>query len=253
MDVSIIIVNFNTKDLIRSCLSSVYEHTHGIDFEVIISDNGSTDGSLEMIKEEYPQVCLLENKKNLGFGTANNRASKNAKGKYIFFLNSDTVLLNNAVKIFFDYWENTNNKSIGALGAWLLNQENNIIHSYGEYKTYSTVIKHFFRCFISSYFRTLFKRITKKQKKTTIQSCNELVINGYITGADLFIKNNDSKYFDERYFMYSEEEDLQLNNYFKNELDCILLNTPKIIHLEGGSDYCKKTTNYDFRHSSYNL
>lgn len=84
MDVSIIIVNYNTKDLTCNCLKSVFEQTEDIDFEVIVSDNGSTDGSVEMIKTEFPQVVLIENRVNLGFGAANNRGLKLAKGKYIF-------------------------------------------------------------------------------------------------------------------------------------------------------------------------
>ena len=73
MDVSVIIVNFNTKELTGNCLRSVFEQTKDIDFEVIVSDNGSTDGSVEMIKTEFPQVVLIENNANLGFGAANNR------------------------------------------------------------------------------------------------------------------------------------------------------------------------------------
>ena len=116
-DVSIIIVNYNTMDLTRNCLKSVFEQTKDISFEVIVSDNGSNDGSIEMIKSEFPQVVLIENNANLGFGAANNRGLKMTKGKYIFYLNSDTVLLNNAVKNFFDYWENSPEKEkIGAFG-----------------------------------------------------------------------------------------------------------------------------------------
>ena len=97
MDVSIIIVNYNTCELTRNCLKSVFEQTKNIDFEVIVSDNGSKDGSVEMIKKEFPYVILIENNANLGFGAANNRGLKIAKGKYIFYLNCDTILLNNAV------------------------------------------------------------------------------------------------------------------------------------------------------------
>ena len=107
MDVSVIIVNYNTKELTRNCLKSVFEKTKGVNFEVIVSDNGSTDGSIEMIKSEFPEVILIENNANLGFGAANNRALKIARGKYVFYLNSDTLLLNNAVKIFFDYSSTT--------------------------------------------------------------------------------------------------------------------------------------------------
>ena len=85
LDVSIIIVNYNTKELTRNCLKSVFEQTKNISFEVIVSDNGSNDGSIEMIKSDFPQVVFIENNANLGFGVANNRGLKNCKGK-IYFL-----------------------------------------------------------------------------------------------------------------------------------------------------------------------
>ena len=97
IDVSVIIVNYNTKLLLQNCLDSVYSQTGDIFFEVIVSDNGSTDGSIEMVKVNFPNVILIENNTNLGFGTANNRGLKIAQGKYILYLNSDTVLKNNAV------------------------------------------------------------------------------------------------------------------------------------------------------------
>ena len=100
LDVSVRIVNYNTKDVIHNCLKSIYEHTKEITFEVIVSDNGSNDGSIEMIKLYFPQVVLIENNSNLGFGAANNRGFSLAKGKYIFYLNSDTMLNNNTVKFF---------------------------------------------------------------------------------------------------------------------------------------------------------
>ena len=127
MDVSIIIVNYNTKQLLKDCLNSIYEHTENISFEVIVSDNGSKDGSIEMLKAEFPQVILIENNANLGFGKANNKGLAIAKGKYIFYLNSDTILLNNAVKLFFDYFEENGKKeNIGALGCNLLDKQGNI-------------------------------------------------------------------------------------------------------------------------------
>ena len=83
-DVSIIIVNYNTKDLLFNCLDSLYKNTSGIEFEVLVSDNGSDDGSIEMLETDFPNIILINNKENLGFGAANNRALDIAKGKYIF-------------------------------------------------------------------------------------------------------------------------------------------------------------------------
>ena len=248
MDVSVIIVNYNTIELTRNCLISVFEQTKDIDFEVIVSDNGSTDGSIEMIKNEFPNVVLIENKANLGFGAANNRGLKIAKGKYIFYLNSDTVLLNNAVKMFFDYWENAENKElIGALGAWLL-KDNQVIHSFGDFPTCRNIFGTFFRAIRSSLFGNLKKYRKTIKKNNNPDDFKTKEIYGYITGADLFVRNDPSAIFDERYFMYFEESDLQFNNFFRKGLKRIILTEPKIVHFEGGSD--KKTYKYDFKKMS---
>lgn len=236
MDVSIIIVNYNTKELTKNCLKSIYENTKDISFEVIVSDNGSADGSIEMIKSEFPQVALIENSENLGFGKANNRGLKIAKGKYIFYLNSDTVLLNNAVKMFFDYWENAENKDeIGALGCFLTKNSKQI-HSFGMFPTKTNILKYFFRCCISSSFvGSLYRKFKKVKKEIENVSCSQTV-NGYITGADLFLKNDVDAIYDEQYFMYFEESDLQFNNFHKKNKKIFVIDTPKIEHLEGGSE-----------------
>ena len=228
MDVSVIIVNYNTCALTRNCLQSIYQQTKDIDFEVIVSDNGSKDGSIEMIKQEFPRVKLIENNANLGFGAANNRGLRIAKGKYIFYLNSDTVLLNNAVKIFFDYWENSPEKNkIGALGACLLNHEREIIHSGGKFpKAWNEIIRLLGRLIIVFFCWLLHINHTKKRKSDFIKDIE------YITGADLFLKNNKFAYFDERFFMYYEEVFLQ---YHLQKYKIFLIKEPKIIHLEGQS------------------
>lgn len=237
MDVSIIIVNYNTKELTRNCLRSVFQETKNIDFEVFISDNGSSDGSVEMIKEEFPQVVLIENNANIGFGAANNRALKKACGKYIFYLNSDTILLNNAVKMFFDYWEQAEDKlHIGALGGILLDDKLNTIHSGNNLPTYKEMISlqllfmkfHFLKSIIA--FLHLGNLYIKKQKEKSLTENVKAGEIGYVTGADLFLKNDDNAYFDERYFMYCEETDLEYKLAKQNKKR-LLINGPKIIHL----------------------
>ena len=95
MDVSIIIVNWNTKDLLRACLASVFGQTQGIGYEVIVVDNDSSDGSAEMIRAEFPLVRLIVNEENRGFAAANNQGIAIASGRYVLLLNSDTVVYNN--------------------------------------------------------------------------------------------------------------------------------------------------------------
>ena len=101
MDVSIIIVNYNTRQLTSNCIESIFKYTNGVSFEVILVDNASTDGSIDFFTNDE-RIIFISSKENLGFGRANNLGYKVAKGRYIFLLNSDTLLLNNAIKIFCD-------------------------------------------------------------------------------------------------------------------------------------------------------
>src|SRR5437868_6036428 len=97
MDVSILIVNYNTRELTLECIRSVYEQTKALSFEVILVDNASTDGSADAIAEDYPEVQLIRLERNIGFAAANNVGARSACGKYILLLNPDTVILDNAV------------------------------------------------------------------------------------------------------------------------------------------------------------
>lgn len=91
VDLSVIILNYNTVDLTRICLQTVFANKLATyKMEVIVCDNASSDGSLEMVKKEFPQVILIDNKKNLGFAAGNNPGIKKAKGRYVLLLNSDT-------------------------------------------------------------------------------------------------------------------------------------------------------------------
>ncbi|TXK32791.1 glycosyltransferase family 2 protein [Pontibacter qinzhouensis] len=102
MDVSVIILNFNTFDLTSACLRSVYKHTANVRFEVIVVDNGSTECYPCRFKEEFPEIILVESKTNLGFAKGNNLGLQFATGTSFLLLNSDTELLNNAIKLAFD-------------------------------------------------------------------------------------------------------------------------------------------------------
>ena len=93
MKFSIIIVSFNTEDFLKKCLTSIKENVSSrIKYEVIVVDNASKDNSVEMVKKEFPEVILITSKQNLGFAKANNLGLKKAKGDYVLFLNSDTIV-----------------------------------------------------------------------------------------------------------------------------------------------------------------
>lgn len=233
MDVSIIIVNYNTRDLLVHCIESIYQHTVSVKFEIIVTDNGSDDGSVEKITELFPDVVIVENHENIGFGAANNRALNVAKGKYILYLNSDTVLLNNAIKFFFDYWEGLESDgNIGAIGANLINKNCKYALSYASFPTSKDEIKKFIKKMILTNIQFVFPNFKKKNKTEIKPFFGEV---DYICGADLFLKNNEFARFDESFFLYYEETDLQYR-MFKHGLKRILISGPRIVHLEGGSD-----------------
>ena len=231
MDVSIIIVNYNTKELLRNCLESIFKQTKNIFFEVIVVDNDSLDESIAMIKSEFPQVILIENKENLGFGTANNRGVAVSSGEYILFLNSDTVLRNNAILLFYNY-ARKNNKSL--LGGYLIDENNNVIHSYENYsKPIKSLIRLLYYSFPALLKLKLFLFSEKKQLSSTV-SC--LMVD-YITGADLFINKTVFKEiggFDENIFMYFEDDDL-CRRAKKYGYASFIIPGLRIVHLEGKS------------------
>lgn len=98
VDVSIIVVSYNTKDETLDCLRSVYDQTEGIGFEVIVVDNSSSDGSPEAIAAEFPQLELIRLDENVGFGRANNVGARGASGEYLLLLNPDTIVLDGAIQ-----------------------------------------------------------------------------------------------------------------------------------------------------------
>ena len=128
-DLSIIIVNANNQRLLKECLQSIDKNTHKISFEIIISDNASTDGSQEMVKDDFPQVKLIENKENLGFAKANNQALKIYQGRYALLLNNDTLVKDSALDKMVEFMDQ--NQETGACGPKLLNTDGSTQHQGG--------------------------------------------------------------------------------------------------------------------------
>ncbi|OGF45664.1 MAG: hypothetical protein A2452_01415 [Candidatus Firestonebacteria bacterium RIFOXYC2_FULL_39_67] len=97
MDVSIIIVSWNVKEYLQKCIASVYRETVELSFEIFLVDNASKDGSVEMVRREFPEVKIIANSENQGFARANNRALEKCTGEYVLFLNPDTEIKENAI------------------------------------------------------------------------------------------------------------------------------------------------------------
>ncbi|MBI4723070.1 MAG: glycosyltransferase family 2 protein [Candidatus Stahlbacteria bacterium] len=121
---SIIIVNWNVKHLLESCLASIYRFTKEIEFEIIVIDNNSPDRSVEMIKSKYPQVYLIENKENVGFAKASNQGIKVGKGDYFLLLNPDTIVHEESIDKMLNFI--LKRPDIGILGPKVLNPDQTI-------------------------------------------------------------------------------------------------------------------------------
>ena len=225
VSVSVIIVNYNTQHVIKPCIDSIIAYTKDISYEIIIVDNGSTDGSIEALSAD-DRVTLIQIGENLGFGKANNRGLGFAHGQYIFFLNSDTLLRNNAIKMLYDFAEQYQGK-MGALGCILEDRQGNSIHSYGQFPR----MKDDFQKFI---WVPILKGLHLYQEPA-IPYPTDLMKVDYVTGADLFVNRqvlDECGAFHPAFFMYYEESEME-HRFTSHGYDNILLNGPRIVHLEG--------------------
>ena len=223
MDVSIIIVNYKTADLLLAAIDSVFSCTTEITFEIIVVDNDSQDGSKSILYEKYAdKVVYIGLSQNVGFGRANNEGVKVAKGRNILFLNPDTVLLNNAIKILSDALD-TNSK-VGACGGNLYNAAMNPTTSYS---LFFPSIFDFFRLPVKLYYG--------KERLHNYTDLKRRV--AFIIGADLMVKASvlkETGAFDPGFFMYCEETELCYRIRSKR-YDILSIPTARIQHLESQS------------------
>ena len=201
-DLSVIVVSFNTEDLLKKCLLSVYRFTSGLDYEVIVVDNASRDGSVQLIKDEFKDVVLIENEQNRGFSAANNQALRVARGNAVVLLNSDTELADNSLKILHDFL--FSRSVAGACGGLLVYPGGAPQWSYGYYPSLCRML-----------WVTLsgLLRINKGRKPNAVipdQRKDPRQVE-YIVGADLMLKKevlDKVGLLDESFFAYCEETDL---------------------------------------------
>ena len=202
VDVSIIIVNWNTKKLLKECIESVYKETKKYSFEIIVVDNNSPDNSADMVREEFPDVTLIANTDNKGFAAGNNQALKIANGKNLFLLNPDTVVLEGAIDKMLDF---IYDKKCGALTCKLQNTDGSLQKSVNSFYSFWASL------FESRFFANISKKINfKTDKFMTYWAHDEVKKIDWARGAVLmFTKEVMDKIgvLDERYYIYGEEID----------------------------------------------
>jgi GT2 family glycosyltransferase len=203
MKLSIIIVSWNTRDLLRQCLHSVEQaiEPYTVDgVETFVVDNGSQDGSVQMVQDEFPWVCLLENGENVGFACANNQAYRCCSGEYVLLLNPDTVMDSNAIKILIAFADV--HPEAGIIGPRLLNPDGSLQTSCYPAPT---LTREGWRLFhldrIASYGSYAMHNwpLYKSRTVDNVQGACLLLRRQALTSVNVL---------DEDYFMYTEEFDL---------------------------------------------
>jgi GT2 family glycosyltransferase len=200
VDLSIVIVNWNTRELLRSCLDSVYQTVSGIPFEVLVVDNHSVDGSPEMVASCFPQVELIRNNENVGFARANNQAIRMSHGRFVLLLNSDAVLLPGTACRMLAVMDEQ--PRVGVVGAQLLNPDGTFQGSYADFPSLRGELllatKLAAIVFGPSYPNYPARRSQQDQ------------LADWVSGACLMVRRaaiDQVGLLDEDYFMYTEETD----------------------------------------------
>jgi GT2 family glycosyltransferase len=203
IQVSVIIVNYNTSFYLKKCLESIFEHTKGLKYEIIVVDNNSPDRIIENFKNDFPAVNFYLRDVNDGFGAGCNYGAQISKGKYLTFVNPDIIFSNNALKKFYDYMEINN--SVGLCSGLLENNSGSLMYSYNYFPD---LIWEFKEAFRFRYQNTIQLLLTN----TNIINNKEFEID-WALGALLFVRKaafDSVMGFDETFFLYYEDDDFQL-------------------------------------------
>ena len=226
LDLSIIIVSWNVKGLLRRCLDSIFQHpTSNLQFEVIVVDNASTDGSAAMVRHSFPQVQLLVNDENLGFTAANNQAIARIQGRYMLLLNPDTEILGDALATMVGYMDA--HPEVGALGPQLLNPDGSIQSSRRRFPTMATAFLE--STVLQRWFpdnRVLRRYYMLDRPDDETQEVD------WVVGAALLVRREvigQVGPLDEGFFMYSEELDW-CHRIKAHGWKVVYLPTAKIVH-----------------------
>ena len=220
--ISIIIVNYNTTQLTNDCIESIFLHSTDVDFEIIVVDNSDSDDF--KLYNSRSQVKVIRSTENIGFGRANNLGLSFAIGEYILLLNSDTIVLNNILRLFLDEILMTSDDIFG-LSTFLVNEKYEPIHSLEKFPTVLGDIS-----------KRIESRIRIKKHIININQNNK-ILGYYATGAVLFLRKkviSKEGFFDPNFFLYYEETDLQKR--FQNAgYKLKVVSGPQIVHMESVS------------------
>jgi len=229
IDISVVIVSWNTKDILRQCLQSVIEASKGIIIEIIVVDNNSHDGSFEMVTDEFPNVRLIRNDRNLGFSGAVNKGIEISTGRYIALVNSDTIVSKDSFVVMVRYLDT--NVDVGISGCHLVNGVGETELSCDNFPTISTRIANSLLNYVPL-LRHVFGRLSLKYGPYDQERDVEKV-----SGAFMVVRRRVFEQIgllDENIFMYGEDTDLC---YRTKQAGWRITYTPRatVVHLHGQS------------------
>jgi GT2 family glycosyltransferase len=222
MDVSIIIVNYNTGNLTKACINSIFEKGKAIQLEVFVIDNASTDNSIDILQSD-DRIILLPNAENLGFGKANNIGIKLAKGRNILFLNPDTLLVNNAVKVMSDFLDT--HSYAGACGGNLLGEDLQPVKSFSRF--FPGLEEE-----LNDWSGHRYERL-RYRNNTFYNNSGKALKVAFVSGANMMVKKkviDVTGGFDQDFFLFYEETELSMRI---RKAGYLIYSLPdaKIIHL----------------------
>lgn len=200
MILSIVIVNWNIRDMLAQCLESVYAHPPQDQFEVLVIDNASTDGSAAMLRVRFPQARLIENRENVGFARGNNQAIQQTTGDYVLLLNPDTQVRPGALQTLVDFMQE--HPEAGAAGAYILNPDGSLQTSCYPVPTLSRELWRLF------HLDALHAYGVYHMNDWDVKSPRQVEA---LLGACLMVRRSildQTGLLDEDYFIYTEEIDL---------------------------------------------
>jgi len=203
---SVIIVNYNTKNFLRQCLASLYRMEPSFDFETIVVDNHSHDGSIALVRKDFPRVHLIENIENVGFAKANNMGIALARGKYVLLLNSDTQVIGDALEKLISFLDT--HLDVAVVTPRLVYPD---LSDQGAARTFPTPVNVLFGR--KSHLTRLFpnNRYSRKYLLSCVSTSHEPFEVDWVSGACLMVRKKVIEQvgpLDEMFFMYWEDVDL---------------------------------------------
>ncbi|MCX7725657.1 MAG: glycosyltransferase family 2 protein [Chitinispirillaceae bacterium] len=239
VELSVIIVNWNTKEDLSNCLLSIRQYCSAERVEIIVVDNDSKDGSREMVKENFPDVKVINTGANLGFGRANNIGIKNSNAPLILFLNPDTIVVDDAINRMIDFM-NTHSE-ISALQCKIVDREGKPQSLWLNWE-FNPLTEFLYYAFLNDqliYLLRFFLPFNDPEKSGFIK---------HVIGGCLMVRKEILQKiggFDERFFLYSEDRDLC--RMIRNHGGKIFYNAEiKIIHIGGTSSAKLKSLSQEF-------